>query len=146
MARAAVIALLAAIAVLAHHELSAASGGPATASAAHPMTPGMRMPAGAAAQDTALPGHRHGRTAERGARSAAIGVPAAGGADRADCCGTATQHCSTAALEVVKLRAPAQTPAPWSPAASGAVPSEPAPTGTVERAPPDLSVLSPLRI
>jgi hypothetical protein len=56
------------------------------------------------------------------------------------------QHCSAAGVEVVKLRAPVQSPVLWSAPAAGAVADRPAATGTVERAPPDLSVLSQLRI
>lgn len=127
---AAVVAVLAALAVLAHHELSA------TPTTGHVMA----MPAG----DTAsVAGHRHGRTVGQAALN---GVPQVGGVDRAACSGTAMQHCSAAGLEALKLRAPLEAPVLWSPAEAEAVVGVPEATGTVERAPPDLSVLSQLRI
>ena len=128
---AAVVAVLAALAMLVHHELSAAPTGPASASPGHVMKPGTAM----SAADTASAG-----------QTAATGVPPTGGADRVGCSETAMQHCSAAGIEGVKLRAPVQTPALWSPAAPEAVTTGPEAAGTAERAPPDLSVLSQLRI
>ncbi|AZP22186.1 DUF6153 family protein [Streptomyces aquilus] len=129
---AAVVAVLAALAVLVHHELSAPSTGPASASARHVMTPGTTMPT-------------DDNTAVAGQVAAAV-VPSAGEVDRAGCSETAMQHCSAAGVEVVKLRAPVRTPVLWSPSAPEAVATGPEAAGTVERAPPDLSVLSQLRI
>jgi hypothetical protein len=119
---AAVVAVLAALALLAHHELSAPPTGPASTSAGHVMRPGTTMPA------------------------AVTGEPPAAEVDHAACSGMAMQHCSAAGVEVVKLRAPVETPVLWSAAAAEAVTTGPEAAGTAERAPPDLSVLSQLRI
>ncbi|MFF5494099.1 DUF6153 family protein [Streptomyces aquilus] len=128
---AAVVAVIAALAVLAHHELSAPSTGPASASAGHVMTLGTTMPA----HDTSAAG-----------QVVVTAVPSAGEGHQAGCSETAVQHCSAAGVEVVKLRAPVRTPVLWNPPAPEAVATAPEAAGTVERAPPDLSVLSQLRI
>ncbi|QOV33861.1 hypothetical protein IM697_27165 [Streptomyces ferrugineus] len=124
-ARAAVIALLTAIAVLMHHETTAVPAGSPSSSAAHAAMPGMVTPAGPAAPSA---------------------IPTKSSADDPACSGTAMQHCSAAGLEVVKLPVPLRTFAPGSLAAPGAAATGPKAAGTVERAPPDLSVLSQLRI
>jgi hypothetical protein len=99
--RVAVIALLAALAVLVHHETSA-------------------VPMAISADGTACDGMA--------------------------CGGTAMQHCSTASLEIVKLAPPAQSPVPQGRAAHDVLTSRAKAAGTTGRAPPDLSVLSQLRI
>ncbi|MCX4624635.1 hypothetical protein [Streptomyces albogriseolus] len=145
MARAAVIALLAALAVLIHHETAAAAIGPTSSSAAHAMTPGMAMANSHPASATAMSGHAHGSTAAQDAKltSATLMMNSA---DGLACSGMAMQHCSTASFEVVKLAPPAQTLVPWGLATHGAVTTGPKAAGTVDRAPPDLSVLSQLRL
>ncbi|MCF1593212.1 hypothetical protein [Streptomyces muensis] len=128
-ARAALIALLAAFAVLVHHESPAVPVGPAASPAAHVMTP-----AG------------HESAAARAAEPIAAALSTAISAHGPACDGMPLQHCSTASLEVVKLAPPARSPAPQDPAAHEAVTSGATAAGTVGRAPPDLSVLSQLRI
>ncbi|MFC8094846.1 hypothetical protein [Streptomyces sp. NPDC057301] len=145
MARAAVIALLAALAVLIHHETVAAAIGPTSSSAAHAMTPGMVMADSHPTPATNMSAHAHGSTAAQGAEPTAA-VPAMNRADGLACSGMAMQHCSTASFEVVNLAPPAQTPVPWGLTATGAVTAGPKSAGNVDRAPPDLSVLSQLRI
>lgn len=149
-ARAAVIALLAALAVLIHHEAAAVAIGPTSSPAAHVMTPGMLMSGSHAAPATTTSGHGHGsavaRTAAQTARPPAAAVPTMISADGPACDGMAVQHCSTASLEVVKLAPPAQSLAPQDLAADEVVTSGAKAAGTVGRAPPDLTVLSQLRI
>lgn len=144
-ARAAVIALLAALAVLIHHETAALAIGPTPSSAAHVMTPGMVMAGNHAAPATAMSGHTHGSAPAQSAAPMAT-APATNSADGPACSGMAMQHCSTASLEAVKLAAPQQTLASWDVPAHGGVTAGPKAAGTVDRAPPDLSVLSQLRI
>lgn len=146
--RAAVIALFAALAVLIHHETAAAAIGSTTSSAPHVMTPGMVMSGGHAAPATAMSGHGHGpaSTAGQAAESTTAAAPTMSSADGPPCSGMAMQHCSTGSFEVVKLPVPVQTSAPWGLAAPEAVATGPASAGTADRAPPDLSVLSQLRI
>ena len=112
--RVAVIALLAALAVLVHHESSAVPIGHAA-----PVT-AMAVPMAISADGTACDGMA--------------------------CGGTAMQHCSTASLEIVKLAPPAQSPVPQGRAAHDVLTSRAKAAGTTGRAPPDLSVLSQLRI
>ncbi|MXM67993.1 hypothetical protein GR925_32310 [Streptomyces sp. HUCO-GS316] len=149
-AGAAVIALLAALAVLMHHETADAAIGRTSGSAAHVMTPGMVMADSHAAPATTVSGHGHGHghghTAGQAAEPRAGTAPATSSSHGPACSGMAMQHCSTASLEVIKLAAPSQTPVPWRLAAYGAVATGPKAAGTVDRAPPDLSVLSQLRI
>lgn len=144
--RAAVIALLAALAVLIHHETVAVAIGPTASSATHVMTSGMVMSGGHSAPATAMSGHEHGSTAGQAAEPTMASAPPMSSADGPPCSGVAMQHCSTGSLEVVKVPVPVQTPAPWGLPAPGAVAAAPHSAGTVDRAPPDLSVLSQLRI
>jgi hypothetical protein len=125
-ARAAVIALLAALAVLIHHESVAVAIGPTSSPAGHVMTPGTVMPGSHAAP--------------------AAAVPTMVSAQSPACGGMTMQHCSAASLEVVKLVPPARSPAPHDLAGYEVVTSGPKDTRIVGRAPPDLSVLSQLRI
>lgn len=145
-ARAAVIALLAALAVLIHHESAAVAIGPTSSPAAHVMTPGMVMSGSDAAPATATSGHGQGSAAAQTARPTGASAPTMIRAGGPACDGMAMQHCSTASLEVVKLAPPAQSPAPQDLAAHEVVTSGAKAAGTVGRAPPDLSVLSQLRI
>lgn len=144
-ARAAVITLLAALAVLIHHETAAAAFGSTSSSAAHVMTPGMVMAGRHAPPATAMSGHAHGSTSAQAAAPTA-NAPAMNGGGGPACSGMAMQHCSTASLEVVKVAAPRETPASWDLPAHGAVATGPEAAGAVDRAPPDLSVLSQLRM
>ncbi|MGA5189251.1 hypothetical protein ACPCSL_22040 [Streptomyces griseoincarnatus] len=145
-ARAAVIALLAALAVLIHHETAAAAIGSTPSSAAHVMTPGMVMSGSHAAAATAMSVHGHGSAAAQAAEPTTAAVPTKSNADSPPCSGMTMQHCATASFEVVKLAPPTQTPVPLGLAVPGAAATGPMAAGTVNRAPPDLSVLSQLRI
>ncbi len=149
-ARGVVIALLAALAVLIHHESAAVAVGPVSSSAAHIMTPGMvpgmAMSGGRAAPSQATTGHGHGSAAAQDAERAPAAGPAMISAEGPACDGMHMPHCSAASLEVVKLAPPAPTPVFQDPAAQEAAASGAKAAGTVGRAPPDLSVLSRLRI
>ncbi|GAA1415266.1 hypothetical protein GCM10009601_04630 [Streptomyces thermospinosisporus] len=145
-ARAAVIALLAALAVLIHHETAGAAIGSNPSSAAHVMTPGMAMSDSHAAPATAMSGHGHGSAAAQAAEPTTAAVPTKSSADSPPCAGMTMQHCATASFEVVKLPPPMETPVPWGLAVPVGVATGPKAAGTVNRAPPDLSVLSQLRI
>lgn len=144
-ARAVVIALSAALAVLIHHETAAAAIGPASSTAVHLMTPGTTMP-GSHEPAPAMPGHRHTSTVVQDTMSTTAATQATFSADEMPCSGMGMQHCSTGSLETVKLPIPAQTPTSLGLAVYGAVAAGPKAAGTVDRAPPDLSVLSQLRI
>ncbi|WP_435216966.1 hypothetical protein [Streptomyces sp. bgisy034] len=144
-ARVVVIALSAALAVLIHHETAAAAIGPASSTAVHLMTPGTAMP-GSHEPAPAMSGHRHRITAVQDTASRTVATEAMISADGTPCSGMAVQHCSTGSFETVKLPVPAQTPTSLGLAAYGAVAAGPKAAGTVDRAPPDLSVLSQLRI
>jgi len=130
--RAAVIALVAVLAVLVHHETVA------------PLThiqPGSMV----AAAETA--GMDHGPAPSAPGPSDAH-VPRAGATDQAavgddGCCsGTTMQHCSSASINTIKLAPPTQAAVDQTQAAAyPAVAGREVP-GTVVRAPPDLSLLS----
>ncbi|MGW5611607.1 hypothetical protein ACWEWI_37210 [Streptomyces sp. NPDC003753] len=128
--RAVVIALVAALAVLVHHETAAAiTHVPPVQSSAgmhHTATPAMSIhPGGNAALFS-------------------VTAPAAVHNDDGACSSTVMQHCSAAGVDSLKLAPPHQM-APGCPAAvhPGAAPGRDVP-GTTGRAPPDLSVLSRL--
>ncbi|MGW2619368.1 hypothetical protein [Streptomyces sp. NPDC001500] len=144
--RAAVVALLAALAVLIHHETVAVAIGSTPSTAVHVMAPGMTTLAGEAAPTTVMAGQRHGNARHRAVKPARAAAPAELRTDGMSCSGMAMDHCSSASPEVVKVPPPAQ-----SQGSSGLFPHEtvttgPKAVGTVGRAPPDLSVLSQLRI
>ncbi|WP_416980493.1 DUF6153 family protein [Streptomyces sp. T028] len=116
--RAAVIALFVALAVLVHHEVTAAPmpPTPSPSSAVHVM-PG----------DMAMSGHTHGAAA-------------------GSCAGMAMQHCAPVSVDKVALVPPPDSSVPDDLAAQGAAVLGAVPAAAVGRAPPDLSVLSQLRI
>ncbi|MCB5907742.1 DUF6153 family protein [Streptomyces pinistramenti] len=126
-ARSLVIALLAVLAVLLHHEISADVSTTGAATAAHAMP------------------HAVSTSAEQTPAGSVGQVMAMDGADGAACPSTAMQHCSSAGLDSLHLTPPAKSPLPAGPThdtttigTNGA--------RTTSRAPPDLSVLSQLRI
>ncbi|MFF5955245.1 hypothetical protein [Streptomyces luteogriseus] len=136
----AVIALLAALAVLIHHETAAVSNAPAqhatrSTHIGHAM-PGMTSSSAAVVRQVSDPAHADGL----GALEPAHGVD--GGST---CAVLGMQHCTSGNVEVLKLpmlqqSTPMQTADPYQ-----AQPG-PRPAGMVGSAPPDLSVLSRLRI
>lgn len=132
--RAAVIALIAALAVLVHHETAAGAVTRIPASAASVMS---GMPDMGSMWSMTMPmdpaGHE---TAPR------AGTPAPDSADGA-CSGMAMQHCSTASVGTVKLVTPSEPGLGRDDTSNGPPGGRHVP-GTVSRAPPDLSVLSRL--
>ncbi|MEU8850092.1 hypothetical protein AB0C70_28585 [Streptomyces sp. NPDC048564] len=144
--RAAVVALLAALAVLIHHETAAIAIGSTSSSAVHLMPHGMLTPSSHAALASATSGHGHGDIALQTVGPAPAAAQAVIGADGPPCSGMAMQHCSSASFEVVKLPAPAQTPVSAGPAPYRGLATGAKAAGAVDRAPPDLSALSQLRI
>jgi hypothetical protein len=145
--RAAVIALFAALAVLVHHETAAAAIASTPSSAVHvmPGMQGMVMADGAAGQGLGMSAHAHGNAAAQAAEVTS-GAPAADGTDGPACSGMAMQHCAPASVDAVKLAPPAESRVTWDADPCNAAVPNPKAAGTVGRAPPDLSVLSQLRI
>ena len=132
--RTAVIALCAALALLVHHEISAATVSSMSSHA-------LRGMSGAATGSA----HAPSDVAARSAHGQAV-HPAAYDMGDTACSGSGMAHCSTASVDTVKLAPPPASFAgrdrrPYETAIAG---SEA--TGTVPRAPPDLAVLSQLRI
>ncbi|MEU8870124.1 hypothetical protein AB0D24_02975 [Streptomyces javensis] len=127
----AAVALLAAFAVLIHHETNAAVSSPVRATG---MSGTARMVhAPSAPMSAHLGGHDD---------TARASAPAAHGAD-GPCSGMGGQHCSAAGVDVVKHLPPNE---PWVGREGDmhAIPAGRPVPGTVSRAPPDLSVLSRL--
>jgi hypothetical protein len=132
--RGAVIALLAVLVVLIHHEVAVITSSPLrpAAHAGHTML-GMAPSSAAAMPQGFAADHPH-----------PVDAPAHG--VEGNCCtDPGTLHCATASVEVFKLAVPSpghveQTAGPYQ-AEPGA-----RSTGTISRAPPDLSVLCLLRI
>ncbi|MGW3645769.1 DUF6153 family protein [Streptomyces sp. NPDC000878] len=118
-----------ALAVLVHHETSA-MGVSSMPSAAHAVMPGMAHAAHVMPDETAP------SVSDDSSHSAH---------DNGTCAAPGMQHCATASIDSVQLAAPAR--AAFDPLAhlSQAVAGR-APGATLGRAPPDLSVLSQLRI
>ncbi|MFF4548387.1 hypothetical protein [Streptomyces sp. NPDC001435] len=126
--RAAVIALLAALAVLVHHE---------TAAALTHVPPAGAMASMHHTATSAMSVHTSGHAGQSG-----VTVPTAGHDDGGACSGTAMQHCSAAGVDSMKLSPPHQPSIDCAPApCAGAAVGRDIP-GTTGRAPPDLSVLS----
>ncbi|MEU5112912.1 DUF6153 family protein [Streptomyces longwoodensis] len=123
------LTLCVALAVLVHHETSA-MGVSSMPSAAHAVMPGMAHAAHVMLDETAP------SVSDGSSRSAD---------DNGACAAPGMQHCATATIDSVQLAVPAQVA--FDPLAnrSQAV-AGPTPGATVGRAPPDLSVLSQLRI
>ncbi|MFF6829139.1 hypothetical protein [Streptomyces longwoodensis] len=136
-ARGVVIALCAALAVLVHHETAeiAVTSGPSAPHAGHVM-PGMASSSSAIAMPM---GSAAGHMDVLGASLSTHSSP------HSACATPGMEHCTTASVEAVKLVPPSQVLAGQSAnpyqAQSGSVSA-----GTIGRAPPDLSVLSQLRI
>ncbi|WP_063827550.1 hypothetical protein [Streptomyces qaidamensis] len=134
----AVIALLAALAVLIHHETAAVLDAPAQ-HATHSTHIGHAMPGMASSSAAAT------RQVSDLAHADRFGAPApAHGIDGSTCAVPGMQHCTTGNVEVLKLPTPQGTPTQT--ASPYQAQPGPRPAGTVGRAPPDLSVLSRLRI
>lgn len=135
----AVIALLAALAVLIHHETAAITATPVQH--ATPSThAGHVMPGMASSSAAAVP---QGPAADH---TDTLDIPApAHGVDGSACANPGMQNCITAGIDTVKLAPPTQRHGQQAAHPYHAKPGR-LPTGTISRAPPDLSVLSQLRI
>lgn len=130
------LALCVALAVLVHHETSMTS-----MTAASPVSASARMSAPAHAA-RAVAGAAHamaGETAPSASESSEHGV------DSGACAMPGMQHCTTASVGSVQLAAPGQNTFDLSADLERAAEGR-APASAVGRAPPDLSVLSQLRI
>jgi hypothetical protein len=143
--RAVVIALFAALAVLIHHEATAAPMAPSPSSAVHVMPGGMVMAGDPAPPAMEMSGHAHGAAATEPA-AAALAGPAEHGSHSAACAGMGMQHCAPASVDEVTFVPPADSSASGDLNAYGAAVPDAVPAGAVGRAPPDLSVLSHLRV
>jgi hypothetical protein len=141
--RAAVVALVAVLALLVHHETAATVTHVPPAAVAHVPPAGAAGTGGMAdPRPTAVPAtsvHPGGHAAPAG-----VTVPAAAHDDEGACSGTTAQHCSAAGVDGLKFPLPHQ-PSPGGAAAvlPGAAAGRDVP-GATGRAPPDLSVLSRL--
>ncbi|MGW2639910.1 hypothetical protein [Streptomyces sp. NPDC001348] len=129
--RAVVITLVAVLAVLVHHETVA------------PMTHIGSRAVGTAGMDHGPVPSAQGHADSGGPKPRAAAFVAA---DEGFCSGTATQHCSTASVDTVKLVPPAESAAGHRPVHLSGTTTGPNAPGTVNRAPPDLSLLSRLRL
>ncbi|WP_326574866.1 hypothetical protein OG889_07420 [Streptomyces sp. NBC_00481] len=132
------IAALVVLVVLVHHETAAITSAPPRHAASSPHT-GHAMP-GTTSSSAALP---HGSAP---VHTDGLDAPApAHGADGSACADGGMQHCASATIEVSKL----PVPPPGSPPPTAhpqQVQTGRLLAGTVGRAPPDLSVLSRLRV
>ena len=136
--RAAVLVLLAAFAVLVHHETGAAGLAPVPTAEA-PAIGGMAGMDHTSSMTTPtdLSGHDTTRRAS---------TPVLADTDHGACSGMAMQHCSTARVDTVKLAPPSTPSLGGGDAVHPGVPTGREVPETVSRAPPDLSVLSRLLI
>ena len=134
--RAVVLALIAALAVLVHHETAAGAVTRIPSSAASVMSgiPGM-----GSMSSMTMPMDPAGHEAPRAGTLAADSVDGA-------CSGMAMQHCSAAGVDTLKLAPPSEPALGQDDAATPGAPTSRDIPGTVSRAPPDLSVLSRLLI
>ncbi|MCQ9133017.1 hypothetical protein [Streptomyces hilarionis] len=135
------VALCAALAVLVHHDSTAVTG--PRAMAPMPMA-GMVTAAMADHEGHPVTSSPDAIRFRPDARPAATATPALH-ADNALSCSDGVQHCGAAGVETVELSPPRE--AFSASAAMRLLPSrDPATTRSAERAPPELSVLSQLRI
>lgn len=114
-------------------------------SAVHVMPGGMVMAGNPALRAMEMSRHTH-RDAAAEQAAAALAGPAADGTESAPCVGMAMQHCAPASVGEFTLVPPADSTVPWGLDAYGPAALGAAQAGAVGRAPPDLSVLSQLRI
>ncbi|MEU0681318.1 MULTISPECIES: hypothetical protein [Streptomyces] len=146
---AAVVALFAALAVLVHHETAATAFAPTASSAVHvmPGMPGTAMMGGPSGQTMDLSSHAHDSSAVQAAEPPAVAASSAvATGDGTACSGMVTQHCASASVDVVKLVAPTGSRVPKGLDPHNSAVAGPEAAGVVGRAPPDLSLLSQLRI
>ncbi len=163
-ARAVVVALLAAVAVLVHHDATGPKAVPGP-SAAMGATHGMGAMHGMGARDGMGAMHGMGATHRSGAThrmslvspapvTTTTAVTAMGGAGAdlpagsgdSTCASAVTGHCSAASLDTVQLVPPPADPRAGPGDAVRGVRAAHSPHGVAHRAPPDLSLLSRLLI
>ena len=138
------IALCAALAVLIHHETAAMGTAPALGASSTMNTSSMSATGASPMTGAAHAGHAMPDEGTEGTATS-WGPSSPNTADTGGCAAPGMQHCATASVDSVQLAAP--TGNEFSPladlreAAAGR-----APAAAVGRAPPDLSVLSQLRI
>jgi len=138
------IALCAALAVLVHHETVAMGASPMMGASSEmdarsmPMTHASSM-AGAVRAGHVMPDDKGTPTAWKPSS------PITADTDAGGCAGPGMQHCATASVDSVQLAVPDENG--FSPLVDlREAAAEHAPAGVVGRAPPDLTVLSQLRI
>ncbi|MDQ0958124.1 hypothetical protein QFZ66_002002 [Streptomyces sp. B4I13] len=131
--------LLAALAVLIHHETAAITATPVQ-HAAHSTHAGHAMPGVESSSAAAVPLG----TATDHSDTLDAPVPTHG-VDGSACADPGMQHCTTASVDTVKLAPPSQCHGQQAANPYQAKPGR-SPAGAISRAPPDLSVLSQLRI
>ncbi|ALV33092.1 hypothetical protein [Streptomyces sp. CdTB01] len=136
------IALCAALAVLVHHETAAMGASPVMSVSSAMDTSSMS----AAMAPSSMPSTAHaGHVMADEGTSLAWQPSSPNTADTGGCAAPGMQHCATASVDSAQLAVPAENE--FSPLVDlRYVAAGRAPAGVVERAPPDLSVLSQLRI
>ncbi|WP_340382356.1 hypothetical protein U5640_36480 [Streptomyces sp. SS7] len=137
-------ALCAALAVLVHHDVTAMTAMTSQRAAAPLSMPGMVTAATAGHEGHPFTSSPDTSPSRSDRPSAAPATPAVS-ADHSLCCSGGAQHCGAASVETVTLSPPAET-SPGSAAMRPFPSCGPMTTRSTERAPPDLSVLSRLRI
>ncbi|MFF4117499.1 hypothetical protein ACFY0P_29115 [Streptomyces sp. NPDC001714] len=135
------IALCAALAVLVHHETAAVGASPMTSASSVMNAASMRMMNASSMADAAPAGH-----VMPGKDTPSAWDPSSPNtADKNACDGHGMQHCAPAGVDTVQIAVPAESG--FSPFADlGEAAAGRAPVGVVGRAPPDLSILSQLRM
>nr|WP_181411658.1 DUF6153 family protein [Streptomyces sp. F2] len=129
------LTLFVALAVLVHHETAAMGASHVTSTSSMPTMDASSM-TGAAHAAHVMPGEE---------AQTAWEPSSAHSADTGGCAAPGMQHCTTASVASVQLAAPAENDFSLLPDLRESAPGL-TPAGTVGRAPPDLSVLSQLRI
>ncbi|NUO42926.1 MAG: hypothetical protein HOV82_12885 [Streptomyces sp.] len=133
------VTLCAVLALLVHHDLSHVPVASAAATAEGTPASAESAMAGHAMHRSASMSHTH-RQADASGQDTLTGSP-----DGTACSSMVMQHCSTANVSVVQIAAPSESPIPPSPASYATVAGADM-ARSVSRAPPDLSLLSQLRI
>ena len=133
------VTLCAALALLVHHDLSHIPDVSASVTSERAPVASASAMAGHAMRHSAPMSAPHTRTGSAGQNTLT------GGPDGAACSSMVMQHCSTANVTSVQIAAPSYSPIPAVPLQYATVAGVDL-TRSVSRAPPDLAVLSQLRI
>ncbi|MFF3817644.1 hypothetical protein ACFYYD_13695 [Streptomyces bluensis] len=134
------VTLCAVLAVLVHHDLSHVPVASASATAERaPVASASAMAGHSMHRPTSMPA-THTRTDSAADQSTLSGSP-----DSTACSSMVMQHCSTANVTAVEIAAPSESPIPAVPFDYATVAGADI-ARSVSRAPPDLSVLSQLRM